>query len=373
MSINNTAAAALSPAGSPFAGLDVCATLGLPLPPPFRGPVFEQDLWDFTAVVGMPAYLSRGYRRMDFTLITNPRWRLVAKEYALALLLPGHERVRDLPGARRTPLTLQTCAQIVVEVTRWLNWLSAHAVTNLEQVTDWHCDAYVAERSVRRDRDGMVIGEQVNARYSAVAAVADLAVYRELFTADHYPATLRPFGGRTVHAVSTRPPVAGNKTPVVPAEILQPVLAAALYMVQTLGPHIITEHHRRKAQLNIPKVQRRRARGALVGDLVAAVERQIAEGRPLERMPEDGTRHHVARGRVAADDPLAVVSMTAIAREAGLRMIALPVDQLRPVLTKAVAQVGVTYPWGRDCAPRASSSSPPSPACAPAKNARSCI
>jgi hypothetical protein len=276
------------------------SALGFRLPPRVRGPLFEQDLWDFTTVIGLPAYLSRAYRRMDFTAIVNPRWRLVAKEHAIALLLPGHEQVRSLPGARRTPLTLQTCSQILVEVTRWFNWLTAHAVISLDQVTDWHCDAYAAERSVRRDKHGVVIGEQVNARYSAVAAIVDLAAYRELFTTDRYPAGLRPFGGRTVHAVSTRQVAAGNKTPVVPAEILQPVLAAALYMVNTLGPHIIAEHRRRKTQLDIPKVQRRRARGALVGDLVAAVQRQVAEGRPLEQMPPEMTRN---RSTEAASPP----------------------------------------------------------------------
>jgi hypothetical protein len=64
-------------------------------------------------------------------------------------------------------------------------------------------------------------------------------------------------------------------------------------------------------------------------------------------MPPEMTRQQVDRGRIAADDPLAAVSMTAVAREAGLRMTTLPVDQLRPVLTKALTQVGLAYPWGR--------------------------
>ncbi len=49
-------------------------------------------------VIGLSAFLGRAYRRIDFTAIVYTRWRLVAKEHAIALLLPGHEQVRNLPG-----------------------------------------------------------------------------------------------------------------------------------------------------------------------------------------------------------------------------------------------------------------------------------
>jgi hypothetical protein len=62
--------------GSPFAGMDICAAVGLRLPPGTRGPVFEQDVWDFTPVEGLPSYLQPSMRRMDFSAIANPRWRL---------------------------------------------------------------------------------------------------------------------------------------------------------------------------------------------------------------------------------------------------------------------------------------------------------
>jgi hypothetical protein len=89
--------------------------------PAVSGPVFDQDVWDFSGVAGMPAYLQPSFRRLDFTAVTNPAWRLVAKEHMAALLAPGHDRVHYLPGARRHPLTTTTCAQMLFHLTGWLN------------------------------------------------------------------------------------------------------------------------------------------------------------------------------------------------------------------------------------------------------------
>ena len=84
---------------------------GLTLPD--RGtprPMFDDDLWDFTDVVGLPVQMALYRRRFDFTTITDPRWRLVAKELILALLAPRHDAVVRLPRAYRTPLHLSSCS-----------------------------------------------------------------------------------------------------------------------------------------------------------------------------------------------------------------------------------------------------------------------
>ena len=353
MSIPSPAAAvtgAEAPPGSPFTGMDICATAGLILTAGARGPLFDHDVWDFTGVDTLPTYLQPSTRRMDFSTITNPRWRLVAKEHVVATLLPGHDRVRDLPHARRTPLTLQTSSQRLVEMARWLNWLTAHGVSSLAQVTDWHCDAYTAERAEHRAARGAQRGDPANARNQAVTVILELFHYRDLFTSDRYPAGLRPFGGRNAAAASARQVPAANLTPVVPAAVLQPALAAALYLVQTLGPHIAAEHHRRQAQLRPPARQHRRTRNTRTAELIDAVARQVAEGRPLERITAGTARHHITAGHYAVDDPLAEVSGTAVAREAGIRLTILP-PELRPVLLDAVERVGVEYPWGRDARP----------------------
>jgi hypothetical protein len=48
-----TAAGSQDPA-SPFAGADICREAGLTLPPGAARPVFEDNTWDFTDVVGLP-------------------------------------------------------------------------------------------------------------------------------------------------------------------------------------------------------------------------------------------------------------------------------------------------------------------------------
>jgi len=91
-----TATIADEPARSPFVGVDVCEQAGLTLPRGTRRPVFDDELWDFTAVVGLPVQMALANRRFNFAAITEPRWRLVAKELILALLCPRHPAVAGL-------------------------------------------------------------------------------------------------------------------------------------------------------------------------------------------------------------------------------------------------------------------------------------
>ena len=167
-----SASPAASSAASPFAGAGICVIAGLSLPPGRKGPVFEQDTWDFGHVIGLPAYMKQRSRRLEFAGICNPAWRTTAKEYCAALLAPGHEHVRELPRAYRSPRTLQTCSLKLGELTRWLNWLTAHGVTSLGQVTDWHCEAYTAGRCEKHDSDGNVIATYSNGEKVKVASIA---------------------------------------------------------------------------------------------------------------------------------------------------------------------------------------------------------
>ena len=135
---------------------------------------------------------------MDFTAICDPRWRLVAKEYLLARMLPGHELVAVLPHAYRIPLALRSCKRRLAELTGWLNWLTASSAGSLSQVSQQHCDRYLHHRRARRDRSGAVLGsvDESVARLAA-AVVIELALYGELFTADAYAPGFRPWDGRS--------------------------------------------------------------------------------------------------------------------------------------------------------------------------------
>ena len=81
------------------------------LPAGARRPVFEDDLWDFTDVIGLPVQMALANRRFDFTAITTPAWRLVAKELILAMLAPRHEAVRLCRAPTAPRCTCYTAVQ----------------------------------------------------------------------------------------------------------------------------------------------------------------------------------------------------------------------------------------------------------------------
>ncbi len=158
-----------------FAGADVCDEAGLALPDNAARPAFEDDIWDFTHVIGLPTQLSPSLRRFDFTLITDTRWRLVAKELILAMLAPRHQTVAPLPRAFRNPLHVTSCRSRLDELVRFFNWLGEQATSSLQQITTRDCEAYLAHRRYVLDEDGAVIGENSHAtRRSAAPAVVDL-------------------------------------------------------------------------------------------------------------------------------------------------------------------------------------------------------
>ena len=64
---------------SVFAGADVCHEAGLTLPDGARRPIFDDDVWDFTEVVGLPTSW-QGQPPLRLHRHRRRRWRLVAKE-----------------------------------------------------------------------------------------------------------------------------------------------------------------------------------------------------------------------------------------------------------------------------------------------------
>ncbi|MGH3926948.1 MAG: hypothetical protein ACRDTT_29455, partial [Pseudonocardiaceae bacterium] len=236
-----TTAFAPGPRQSVFAALDICHEAGLTLPDGTHRPVFEDDRWDFTAVIGLPNQMSKVSRRFDFTAITNSHWRIVAKEQIAAMIAPRHEAVMSLPRAYRNPLHLLTAFGRLAELTRFLNWLTKQGVTSLGEVDSDRCEAYLAHRRYLLDENGQVVGERSHAtRRAAAQIVVDLVNHRELFSVDRVSEDLRPWGGAAPSVVAEMPCGRGqNKTPPVADTVLQPMLAAASYLVDTLGPHAI--------------------------------------------------------------------------------------------------------------------------------------
>jgi hypothetical protein len=210
--LTGTAAAGSPAPASPFAGADVCREAGLALPPEARRPFFEDDEWDFARVIGLPVQMRLSSRRLDFSTIRDPRWRMVAKELILAMLIPRHDAVASLPRAYRTPVHLGTAKGRLDELAKWLNWLTQRGVRSLSEVDDDCCTAYLLHRRHARDGDGTAIGDHSpSLRRAAAQVVIDLLNYRELFTADRPLQGLRPWAaGRP--RLSRRCPAAGTRT-----------------------------------------------------------------------------------------------------------------------------------------------------------------
>jgi integrase len=350
---------------SPFAGADVCREAGLPLPGQARRPVFEDDSWDLTEVIGLPVSLGPRRRRFDFAQIPDARWRLVAKELMMALLAPHHEAVAALPRAYRTRLHVSTCNGRLGELIRFLKWLTARGVGSLEDLRSDDCDAYLAHRRYPRDDDGIVAGERGSGtRRLAALIVTDLLNYRELFTADQVPAGLRPWAGAAPSVIAGDTSHGGhNKTQPVPDEVFRPVLAAALHLVRVLGPHAAGLAREIR---DADRTWAARATGLrpVTAAPVEEIKRVLAEyeraGRPLPVMRP----HHVQdriRAGWAADDPLTPVAFRTLARQAGaVQFHSCWLPALRGPVEATLRIVGTERPFGRAaaCVPAAGDGNP---------------
>lgn len=340
---------------SPFSGVDVCLEAGFRLPAHVRRPTFEHDLWDFTDVVGLPVDMPLANRRFDFAAITNPQWRLAAKELMLAMLVPRHPAVALLPRAYRTPLHLRSCAGRLDEAARFFGWLQRRGVTSLGQVDTQVCESYLAFRRYVTDEAGTVVGEQSHAvRRSAAQIVVDLVDYRELFTADRVRANLRPWNGASASAVAEMPSGrTENKTQPVADGVLQPMLAAALHVVAVLGPYAV------ELRQELGEADRTFARNAAglrhsapsaIDDIVKLLAEYAATRTPLPLLEDHDIDQRIAAGW-APDDPLLSVATGVLARQAGYTQLwARWTPMLRGPICDAVALAGVEKVFARQAA-----------------------
>ncbi|GAU71352.1 putative hypothetical protein [Streptomyces sp. NBRC 110611] len=251
------------------------------------------------------------------------------------MLAPRHPAVAPLPRAYRTALHLRTCANRLSELARFFRWLDEQGLTSLGQVDAACCEAYLTHRRYVLDEYGGVIGSQSPATRRAAALVpVDLVNYRELFTADQPSSDLVPWGGATASAVAEMPNGREeNKTQPVEDKVMQPMLAAALYLLSTLGPHAVTlaedireadrvgvryarkasSMHGRKPPAQDPQPK--------IAALLAEHERMEA---PLPLLPDHHVTKRIAKGW-AEDDPLVHISLDVLARRAGFSQFSPPV------------------------------------------------
>ncbi|UUU38449.1 hypothetical protein [Streptomyces sp. NBC_00162] len=334
-----------------FAGLEVCQVAGLELKPEAPGARFDDDLWDLSGLAGAPKYLARFRLRWDFSIIVDPVWRVVAKELVLSLLAPTDERVAVLPDAFRTPKAISGMYDTVQHLASWLNWLSADGVRTLTDVGQEHCDRYLALVTPRVRGDGNRSPATV---INHIVPVQYLAMYRELFTHDAYAPAFQPWGGRTAADVTGWKPSQGNKVVPVPDHVLQPLLSAALWIVETIGPHVAEEIERNDARMAAKPTM---IQGHNLTDqekyrFSAHIGNYVRDDVPLPRMARKDSARRVSANGWSPSDPLLEVHLDHLIRE-GANQRVMNEEQrafFRPLLEDAVAKVGVQDIIGRQAA-----------------------
>ena len=175
--------------------------------------MFDDDLWDFTDVAGLPVSMGPNIRRLSFTQITDPRWRLVAKELIFAMLVPRHEAVAPLPRAYRVPVHVATASRRLGETVRFLNWLAGQGVDSLSEIGTHHCEAYLAYRRHVTSEDGTVVGElSPGSRRSAAQAIIDMRQLPGSCSPPTGPTPACGHGAGPPPPRSRRCPAAGTRT-----------------------------------------------------------------------------------------------------------------------------------------------------------------
>ncbi|MBK3560310.1 hypothetical protein JHN55_28030 [Streptomyces sp. MBT56] len=269
-----------------------------------------------------------------------------------ALAVPGHERVLAQPDALRSKYKPPSCFNIAVQLVRWLNFLTAQGIADLGEVMQELCDVY---RNVRSQRQRKTRGSGPIApgtMLTILQPVRNLAFYGELFTAAAYRPGFVPWKGHSLAEVAGWKYQGENSVPPVAEEVFQPTVAAALYVVETLGPLVADEFElmlkrRQEATSSTP----RHISASLRRTLSQVLETYVRKGKPL---PEVDERHVTKRLGTGWDahDPLLRVHLNQLVNERS-NYSSMPdrmLDRVRPMFEDAVAKVGVAGTFGRDAA-----------------------
>ncbi|MFF3820616.1 hypothetical protein ACFYYD_29210 [Streptomyces bluensis] len=348
------------PAGrSVFAGADIAATACLAWRDGYPRPRFENDVWSFVGWADAPVQMRLAEKNWPFDRVTNPRWRVIVKELALAWIASQDERVLALPHARRIPRHPRTIHARIYHLTFWLNWLHERRITTLAAVTQDHCEAFLREYGVVRDKEtGAVLRNKApSGLRTVVSTMQDITDYGELLSGDRHRPGFRPWGKRSPRVVTGAPsrPQVVIKTEPLDDDVLRPLLTACFHLVDVLGPHIANLrtllHAEREARQRVEWSRHLRDPGRLG----ALVDEHLQTGQPLPRLEDF---HVTKRLRSGWDpkDPLLTVNFQHLLRPTGHRDIGKALLlQARPLLEEAVAEVGTEYVWCRNPvdAPRA--------------------
>lgn len=328
-----------------FRGLDVAATAGLRLAAGSPRSLFDHDVWDLTGLADAPVVMGNHRKTLDFTVIANPIWRTVAREYLFARLAPHLPAVATLPQAFRTPLNPSSLWNDLKHLAAWLNYLTSRGRRTLAEVSQADCDAYllVASRSEVDPHRELAAATTV----AAIRICLQLGLYSEILS-DRYRPGFTPWGGRSADMIAGYIRTSDNRVPPMPDELLRPLLSDCLHLVGTVGPVIAAEAA--KARLNDQREteSRRGLKIAEVPRLRAAIRQWHSEGRPAPRAAATTVAIRLASGWSPADALLEMSFHPLVVEACGAMGHSRDLETLRPELEQWVQECGAEHPFGRD-------------------------
>lgn len=331
----------------PFEGQDIFAAAGLDASDGGRRPHFDHEIWDLSGLKDAPATMGPFRKQLDFTQITNPRWRLIAKEYLFSRLAPRHPFVAGAAAAFRTPLNPSTLWNELRRLTRWLNHLSHTGVGHLTEVDQQHCAAYLNVIMWKETKPEEPIRPSVVAAQIRTTQV--ISQYSEILS-ETYTAGFCPWGGRSADSVAGYIRSTENQIPPVPDTILRPLLANALYLLETIGPLLAKEAGRAR---EFDELQNQSVRALPRSErprLWAAVEALRQTSVPAPRLSRGGIARRISQGWNAADPLLELAWHPVVTTTVGAMGHRRDLEELRPVLLAWVGECGFEEPWCRDSA-----------------------
>ncbi|MFF7146111.1 hypothetical protein ACFZB5_33795 [Streptomyces nodosus] len=335
------------PRRSVFAGADIAATARLSWLDGHPRPRFEDDVWSLAGWADAPVQMSSAEKTWPFDRILHSGWRLVAKELALAWVASQDERVLAVPQARRVPRHPRTVQAWLYHLTFWLNWLAERRVSTLAAVTQDHCEAFLREYGVVRDKEtGAVLRNKAGSSLrSVVEGMQDITDYGELLSADRHRPGFRPWGDRSpaqVTGAPTRPHIV-IKTAPLDDTVLGPLLTACLHLVDVLGPHIVDLRAALRAE-RLARQQTEWNRNLKDAGLFASlVDGYLRAAEPLPKIETWQVAKRLRRGW-DRQDPLLDLDFQHLLRPIGHRDVGKGLlARARPMLEEAVAEVGTEY------------------------------
>lgn len=342
---SHTVWAAQSGQKHPFEGQDIFAAAGLDASGGGHRPHFDHEIWDLSGLKDAPATMGPFRKKLDFPQIANPPWRLIAKEYLFSRFAPRHPVVAGAATAYRTPLNPSTLWNELRRLTRWFNHLSHSGVGHLSEVDQRHCTAYLNVIVWKESRPEEPVRSSTVAAHIRTTQV--LSQYSELLS-ESYAAGFCPWGGRSADSVAGYVRSTENQVPPVPDTILRPLLANALYLLETIGPLLAKEagqarefdELQRQSIRGLPKLERPRLRAAIEGLRRAGVE--------APRLSRAGIAKRISQAWDIEDPLLELAWHPVVTTTVGAIGHRRDLEELRPVLLAWMNECGLEEPWCRN-------------------------